>query len=95
MSRQLRAVDVNDTPPRKSSTVSSAITEGSERDLLAALRTRIAKAIDDSKTLPRDLAALTRRLQEVDKDIRAMDAAENGDDIGDAASTPDEDWAAV
>ncbi len=95
MPRQLRAVEPDESAPKKPATVSGAITDGSERDFLVALRTRIAKAVDDPKTLPRDLAALTRRLQEVDKDIRAMDAAENGDDIGDAASTPDEDWAAI
>lgn len=64
---------------------------GSYRDLLVALRDNIAGQIDEG-IQARDLAALSRRLLEISKEIEAIDAAENGDDIGEAAVTPDEEW---
>jgi hypothetical protein len=44
--------------------------------LLVALRSRVASAIDDPETPARDLASLTRRMQEVCRDIAAIDAEE-------------------
>lgn len=73
-------------------TVKAAAEGGSRRELLVALRARIAADIDNKNTPPRDLAALSRRLLEIARDIEALDAAERSDDIGDAASTPDEEW---
>lgn len=63
----------------------------SRYELLVALRDNIAGEIDGGVP-PRDLAALSRRLMEIVKDIEAIDAAEEGDDVGDAAATPDEQW---
>ena len=68
---------------------------GIRRELLVALRTRIAADIDAPNTPPRDIAALSRRLLEIAKDLEALDAAERSDPIGDAAATPDADWAAT
>lgn len=68
-----------------------AAAAGSYRDLLVALRDNIAGQIDEG-IQARDLAALSRRLLEISKEIEAIDAAENGDDIGEAAVTPDEEW---
>jgi hypothetical protein len=73
--------------------VKAAAETGTRRDLLVALRARIAADIDNKNTPPRDLAALSRRLLEIARDIDALDAAEKADDIGDAAATPDEEWA--
>lgn len=56
--------------------VVAAAEEGSTRDLLVAMRTRIAQAVGDSETPARDLAALTKRLVEVVRDIEAIDARE-------------------
>ena len=78
--------------PRKAQSVKAAADSGVRRDLLVALRARIARDIDDSGTPPRDLAALSRRLMDIANEIAAMDAADEGDDIGDAAATPDEAW---
>jgi len=78
---------------RRPATVKAAAETGSRRDLLVALRARIAADIDNKNTPPRDLAALSRRLLEIARDIEALDAAEKADDIGDAAATPDEEWA--
>jgi hypothetical protein len=75
--------------------VKSAADSGVQRDLLVALRARIATDIDNPNTPARDLAALSRRLLEIVKDIGALDAETRMDDIGDAAATPDEEWSAT
>lgn len=90
----LRAVAVDEKPVAKPQSVSQAVDEGTRRDQLVAMRARIAKAIDDPNIRGADLAALSRRLLEIGKDIEAIDAADEGDDIGDAAATPDEEWSA-
>jgi hypothetical protein len=74
-------------------TVKAAAEDGDRRDLLGALRARIAADIDNPNTPPRDLAALSRRLLEIAKEIEALDAETKADDIGNAAATPDEEWA--
>lgn len=62
-------------------TVTQAAESGSSRELLVAMRARIAKAVEDANTPARDLAALTKRLIEVVRDIEAIDARdEDGDD---------------
>lgn len=96
--RPLRAVPDEDpvteepTTPEPRKTVKAAAA-GTYRDLLVALRDNIAGQID-AGIQARDLAALSRRLLEISKELEAMDAAENGDDIGEAAVTPDEEWSA-
>ena len=89
--RKLKAVpsepvDMPMPPP----TVKAAAA-GTYRELLVALRDNIAGQIDEG-IQARDLASLSRRLLEISKEIEAIDAADNGDDIGEAAVTPDEDW---
>lgn len=93
----LRAVDADEAPskPKKKSTVSSAANEGDRRELLVALRARIAATVEDPNTPARDLAALSRRLLEIAKEIEAIDAKDTEDDIGSAASTPDGGWEAI
>lgn len=84
----LRAVKAGEKaqPPKS---VSEAA-KGTTRELLVALRDRLAKAIEDPKCPPRDLASLSRRLHEITRDIESIDSREGGDDIGAAASTEDE-----
>ena len=80
--------------PKKPMTLEDAAKSGSHRDLLVAMRDRIATAVQDVNCPPRDLAALTRRLNEIAKEIRALDLAakqeadeEVPEDVGfDAAS---------
>lgn len=74
----LRAVGKDEKPPAKkrSYTVTEAASQGTTRDLLVAMRARVAKAVEDPNTPARDLAALTKRLVEVVRDIEAIDAAE-------------------
>ena len=88
MTRPLRVV----SEPAAPLTVASAAASGTPRDLLVALRARIASDIDDPDTPARDLAALSRRLLEIARDINAIDARDQGDDVGRAAATPDEAW---
>lgn len=56
--------------------VADAATRGTHRQLLVALRNRVAKQVADEDCPARDLAALTRRLQEIAKEIEAIDARE-------------------
>ena len=75
--RNLRAVEPGEAKPPKlrDMTVAEAIATGNQREILVATRNRIAKTVDDSSCPPRDLAALTRRLGDVVKEIAALDAA--------------------
>ena len=63
----------------------------SQRDLLVALRDKIAGDIDEGVPA-RDLASLSRRLLEITEQIVALDAEGESDDVSDAAATPDESW---
>ena len=89
----LRAVKDGAVPPRKPVTVQSAAEGGSRRELLVALRARITTGIDNPNTPARDLAALSLRLLDIARELELLDAAEKADDIGEAAATPDQDWA--
>ncbi len=96
----LRAVKAGESasrrPTRKPATpksVAQAASSGSHRELLVAMRERIARTVSDPDCPPRDLAALTRRLQDIAKEIDALDlrarqeAAEGGSGAAD-----DETW---
>jgi hypothetical protein len=58
------------------------------------MRERIAATVSNPDCPPRDLAALTRRLQDIAKEIEQIDlrAREDGADADDAAE--DEVWSA-
>lgn len=74
----LRPVAPNERaePPSKPKSITEAADCGTTRELLVAMRARIAKAVEDANTPARDLAALTKRLVEVVRDIEAIDARE-------------------
>lgn len=55
--------------------VAVAASSGDERALLVALRDSIAEAIDEGAPA-RDLAALSRRLMEITRELKALDVAE-------------------
>ena len=71
--RGLRAVTEDEKPP-KAKSITEAAKSGTTRELLSAMRGRIAEAVEDPNTPARDLAALTKRLVEVVRDIEAIDA---------------------
>lgn len=79
-------------PDRAASSVTDAAAEGSRLELLVAMRARVASAVEDPNTPPRDLAALTRRLLEIANEIAAIEAqAELAvDSVAAAAALPDE-----
>jgi hypothetical protein len=69
--------------------VLEAAQDGSELDLLIAMRDRVAEAVADPDCPKRDLASLTLRLSNIVKEINALRSAEGGDDIGEAVNVPD------
>jgi ribosome-binding protein aMBF1 (putative translation factor) len=85
----LRAVRPDEkAKPTKAKSITEAADSGTTRELLVAMRARIAKAVEDPNTPARDLAALTKRLVEVVRDIEAIDAREDEEvtaaEVGDA-----------
>ena len=86
--RTLRTVGP-DEAPAKPKTVTEAASSGSTRELLVAMRARLATAVENPTTPARDLAALTKRLVDVVRDIEALDArheqeaADDGNDVED------------
>lgn len=90
----LKVVSENTQPPPSAPKTVRAAAEVSERALLVALRNKIASDID--KGVPAHaLAPLSRQLRDIDREIRALDKAESGDEVGEAAETPDEEWTAT
>lgn len=90
--KPLRVVgaDEKPAPPTAKLTVAQAAETGDQRSLLVAMRSRIATAVADLDCPPRDLAALTRRLQEIAReiesiDVRAKEEALDGGDVPDEA----------
>ena len=79
-----------DPPPTQPKTVTEAATSGDARALLVAMQTRVAKAVENPNTPARDLAALTRRLIEIAREIEAIDAASKKKSV--VAQTDDEAW---
>lgn len=72
-------------------TVSEAAEHGTERELLVAMRARIAHAVESPTTPARDLAALTKRLMEVVRDIKAIDAVAAEQEAERGGSTSDDE----
>lgn len=87
----LRAVELGETAKVRSLAVDVAASSGTAMELLAAMRDRIATAVADPNCPPRDLAALTRRLMEISKDIEALELRDREDDNS-AVSAPDAKW---
>jgi hypothetical protein len=73
--KRLRAVSANEKADRKQS-VTEAAESGDHRSLLVAMRDRIARAVSNPDCPPRDLAALTRRLQDIAKELESLELRE-------------------
>lgn len=65
---------------------------GDGHAILVALKMRLARTIQDPQTPPRDLASLTRRLIEINRDLEALDAADAEDEIARALEAEDEEF---
>ncbi|UCZ58658.1 hypothetical protein [Mycolicibacterium phocaicum] len=77
-SKPLRAVGDGETAaPKPPKSVAEAAKSGTPRELLIAMRDRIAVTVSDPTCQARDLAALTKRLQDIANAIEAMDARED------------------
>jgi hypothetical protein len=71
----LRAVGPGEVAPKlPPKSITEAADSGTTRELLVSMRTRIAQAVENQNTPARDLAALSKRLIEVVRDIEAIDA---------------------
>jgi hypothetical protein len=73
---------------RRAKTVREAAEKGTTRELLVAMRDRIAEDIDSRSTLARDLASLSKRLMELQREIQAIDA--RAEQESDGGPVPDE-----
>ena len=86
MSKQaLRAVKPGETapkPPKRKLTVAEAAASGDQLATLVATRDRVAVAITDPKCSPRDLAALTKRLDDIIEKVKTLQAAVEAGDEG-------------
>ena len=93
---KLRAVEADEVAePAVSKSVTAAAAAGSRRELLVSMRDRVAIAVEDPNTPARDLAALTRRLMEIAKDIEAIDVKESGESKSGEVTDEDFDAEAI
>ena len=90
----LRAVKAGDKTgvPVKVKSVDQAAAGGDHKELLMAMRERIAAAVSDPGCPPRDLAALTRRLQDISKEIDSIRLREKQERTEDGVGGEDEAW---
>ena len=92
----LRAVSPTErAQPKKKLTVVQAAERGNHEEILIALRLRLAAAMQDPIAHPRDLAALSRQVVEITKELDAAKAGTEEDGVGQAAKTADEAWQSI
>ena len=73
-------------------TVAEAAALNDHRELLVALRSRVAAAVQSPNCPPVALAALSRQLGSISKELALIDARAEDHDIAAAAAVPDEVW---
>lgn len=97
---RLRALGANERPDEEAQpdplayrrlTVDVAAREGTDLEFLYAVRDRIAETVADVTCPPRELASLTRRLDEVRRQI-AAERARIREEAADAKNVADEAW---
>lgn len=71
--------------------MAKAAAEGTHRELLMAVEARIAEAVQTPNTNAVALAALSRQLILISKELSHISARDE-DAIGEAAQIPDEPW---
>ena len=94
MPGKLRAVEPGEKP-QKQLTVTQAAALDDHREMLIALRARISRSVEAPSTNPVALAALSRQLVLISKELSVLGSDGDDDAIAEAARTPDEDWTAV
>ncbi len=85
-----RPVEEGSAEPRKL-TVDVAAREGTDLEFLMSMRDRVADQVASPTCPPRELASLTRRLEELRKEI-AAERARLREEAKDAEHIPDEAW---
>lgn len=91
MPRRLRPVGLDETAEKpRGLSVTQAANEGTHRELLAALQARIAAAVQAPNCNPVALAALSRQLVLISKELSTVNSPE--DDVVGEAQVPDEAW---
>ena len=90
MPRKLRPVAPGERARPRNLTVVEAAKDGSHCGLLQALSARVAAAVQSPNCPPVALAALSRQLQILSKELSIFDARAEDDDIAVAAQVPDE-----
>ena len=91
---KLRAVKDGEKPQQRL-TVTQAAALDDHREMLIALRARISLSVEAPSTNPVALAALSRQLVLISKELSVLGSDGDDDAIAEAARTPDEDWTAV
>ncbi|WP_094359927.1 hypothetical protein [Mycobacterium marinum] len=86
---RLRTVKPGETAKPRPKSVAVAAASGNHLELLLAMRERVAKAVSSPDCPPRDLAALTRRLQEIAKEIDVLKARASQDPADDGGEVDD------
>lgn len=84
-----------DGAPAEKLTVAQAAATGDRLKLLVAMQERISTTVTDEKCPPRDLAALTRRLQDISEEIEALKLKAKQEAMRDGDSRPAEAWDAA
>ena len=79
--------------PKRPESVALAVESGTQRDVNIAMQDRIAKAIDSADIKGADLAALSRRLIELRKELAALDA--QAKEVAEDESVDDAAWEAI
>lgn len=90
---KLRAVSPDQpvkSQPQRPRSIVAAAADGDRLDLLIAMRDRIARALDGDCP-PRDLAALTKRLDDIVEKIAAIEAAQQGAGAEQGGALEDDD----
>lgn len=85
--------DVPEKPRPKS--ITEAASSGDHLALLEAMRDRIAKTVQSEDCPPRDLASLTRRLDDIARQIKALKLEEKVEGDAGAVSAEEFDASAI
>jgi hypothetical protein len=90
MPKRLRVVEDGEAEKPRKLSVTQAAADGSHRELLLALSSRVAAAVQSPNCPPVALAALSRMLVTLSRDLSMIDARAGDDEVGQAARTADE-----
>lgn len=71
--------------------LTEAAAAGDDLGMALAMREIVAKKIDDPLCPARELASLTKRLHEINREVKELEAMKVEED-GDNADAPPEDW---